>query len=151
MRFLLFIFLTALVSCGQDGSKKGGEDVRQNDEYITDVREVDLLDVAMDVPIEVSGNKIIFKQSVSDSSNGVASTCSIGVTTGETYDFSVNGSSMMIKTSTGKKMTFTRVSGEGNDLVGSWSGKFQEGPMFVMKRMTFVSQDRLIMRTHCET
>ena len=115
------------------------------------MKQVDLLDVAMDVPIEVSGSKITFKQSFSDSANGVASTCSIGVTSGETYEFRVSGSSMTIKTSTGEKMNFTRVSGEGNNLVGSWTGKFQEGTKLVMKRMTFVSQDRLIMRTHCET
>lgn len=152
MRFLLLIFLSVLVSCGQDGSpKKSSADIRQEEDYITDVRQVDLLDVAIDVPIEVNGNKITFKESFSDSTNGVTSTCSIGVATGEIYDFQVNGPSMVIKFSSGKMMNFTRISGVGNSLVGSWSGKFQEGPMLVMKRITFVSQDRVIMRTHCET
>lgn len=152
MRFMIIILLSVLVSCGQDGpTKKSGDNDRQNEDYITDVKQVDLLDVALDVPIEVSGDKIIFKQAVSDSANGVTSTCSVGVVVGETYDYRVNGKSMTIKTSTGQKLNFTRISGEGNNLVGSWSGKFQEGATLVMKRMTFVSEDRMIMRTHCET
>lgn len=151
MRFILFIFLSVLISCGQDGTQKSAKDDRQDEEYITDVKEVDLLDVAMDVPIEVSGSKIVFKQSFSDSANGMASTCSIGVTKGETYDFKVSGATMLIQTAGGEKMDFTRVSGEGNNLVGSWTGKFQEGRKLVMKRMTFVSENRLIMRTHCES
>lgn len=151
MRFLLLIFITVLVSCGQNGPGKSTDKDQQNEEYITDVKQVDLLDVAMDVPIEVSGDKIIFKQEANDSANGVISSCAVGVTAGETYGYQVKGQSMTIKTSTGQKMTFTRISGEGNNLVGSWSGKFYEGSTLVMKRMTFVSEDRMILRTHCET
>ncbi len=152
MRFLLLTFLSVLVSCGQGGSSKsGGSEKPQNQEYITDVREVDLLDVAMDVPVQVSGSQIIFKQSIADSANGVRSTCSVGVTAGEAYNYAVNGKSLVIRTPAGKKMNFTRVSGEGNSIVGSWSGKFMDGSQLVMKRMTFVSQERLIMRTHCES
>ena len=151
MRFLLLTFLSVLVSCGQGSSSKNATPDVQNKEYITEVRQVDLLDVAMDVPVEVSGNKIIFKESFSESTNGVSTTCSLGVTSGESYDFQISGTSMLIKTSSGKKMTFRRVSGVGDSIVGSWTGRAKEGNQLVLRRMTFVSQDRLVMRTHCES
>lgn len=156
MRFLLLTFLSVLVSCGQGGSSSksnggGGNERPQNQEYITDVREVDLLDVAMDVPVEINSNQIIFKQTTTDAANGVRSTCSVGVTTGEAYGYQVRGASLVISTPAGQKLTFTRVSGEGSSIVGSWSGKSYEGSQLVMRRMTFVSSNRLIMRTHCES
>ncbi len=151
MRFLLLAFLSVLVSCGQKNSSSSHSDRPVKEDYLTEVRQVDLLDVAMDVPFEVSGHKIIFKQSFSDSANGVTSTCSLGVANGEAYDFVVNGDSLMIKTSKGHKMSFKRISGDGEGLVGSWSGKFYEGRQLVLRRMTFVTQNRLIMRTHCES
>ena len=153
MRFLLLAFLSVLVSCGQNGSSKssGGSDEPQNQEYITDVREVDLLDVAMDVPVEISGNRIIFRETMTDSANGLRSTCSMGVTTGEAYTFVVSGAAMTIQTPSGLKMSFERVSGAGDSIIGSWSGKSYEGTKLVMRRMTFVSSDRLVMRTHCES
>ena len=155
MRFLLIAFLSTLVvSCGQSGSSsKSGtsEDDRQNEEYVTDVREVDLLDVAMDVPVEISGNKIIFKQSVADSASGVRSSCNVSVTSGEAYSYSVDGSKLTLKTSSGEKMNLTRVSGSGNSIVGSWTGKTYKGDQLVLRRVTFVSESRLVMRTHCES
>jgi hypothetical protein len=153
MRFLLLAFLSVLVSCGQSGSSKSGSgsDEPQNQEYITDVREVDLLDVAMDVPVEITGNRIIFKETMADSANGLRSTCNMGVTTGEAYIYVVSGAAMTIKTRAGQRMSFKRVSGSGNSILGSWSGKTYEGNKLVMRRMTFVSSDRLIMRTHCES
>jgi hypothetical protein len=151
MRFLLLTFLSVLVSCGQGSSSKNVTPDVQNQEYITEVRQVDLLDVAMDVPVEVSGHKITFKESFSESTNGVSTTCSLGVTSGESYDFQISGTSMLINTSSGKKMTFRRVSGVGDSIVGSWTGRAKEGGQLVLRRMTFLSQDRLVMRTHCES
>lgn len=154
MRFLLIAFLSTLVvSCGQNGSssKSGSNDDRQNEEYVTDVREVDLLDVAMDVPVEISGNRIIFKQSVADAATGVRSTCNVSVTSGEAYTFSVDGSNLTLRTPSGEKMSLKRVSGSGNSIVGSWSGKSYKGDQLVMRRVTFVSENRLVMRTHCES
>ena len=73
MRFLLLAFLSVLVSCGQNGSSTSGDKAERQEEYYTDVREVDLLDVAMDVPVETNGNSIVFRQSFSQAANGVRS------------------------------------------------------------------------------
>lgn len=154
MRFLLLAFLSTLVvSCGQSGSssKSGSSDDRQNEEYVTDVREVDLLDVAMDVPVEISGNQITFKQSVADAATGVRSTCNVSVTTGEIYTYSLSGSNLTLKTSSGEKMSLKRVSGSSDSIIGSWTGKAYNGDQLVMRRITFVSNNRMVMRTHCES
>lgn len=151
MRFLLLAFSLVLISCGQNTKSVIGSPKRQNEDFVTNVRQVDLLDVAMDVPVEISGNKIIFKQSANDSIEGSNSSCSVGVISDETYSFKLDGSGLEIQTSAGKKMSFLRVSGNADSIVGSWSGKFREGKQLVMRRMTFLNESRLVMRTHCES
>lgn len=150
MRFLLLAFLSVLVSCGQNLSTSGDKPERQ-EEYYSEVREVDLLDVAMDVPVETSGSSIVFGLSFSQAANGVRSNCSLAVTSGEAYSFRLDGNSLMIQTSTGEKMSLKRVSGDRGSIVGSWAGKIRKGDQLIARRLTFVSQNRLIMRTHCES
>jgi hypothetical protein len=151
MRILLLTFLFVIVSCGQGQSPKHAVSQKQNEEFATNVREVDLLDVAMDVPVEILSGKITFKQSFSESVSGDRSSCSLGVTNGEIYDYVLSGSALMVKTSTGLKINFKRISGERESIVGSWSSRTYVGDQLVMRRMTFLSQDRLVVRTHCES
>jgi hypothetical protein len=151
MRILLLTFLFVFVSCGQGQSPKHAVSLKQNEEFATNVREVDLLDVAMDVPVEIVSGKITFKQSFSDSVSGDKSSCSVGVTSGEVYDYTLSGSSLIIKTSTGHKINLKRISGESESIVGSWSSRTYVGDQLIMRRMTFLSQDRLVVRTHCES
>ena len=150
MRFLFLAFLFVMVSCGQNmSSTSSDKDELSNEEYVTDIREVDLLDVAMDVPVEVRGNKIIFKSSANNSENGIRSSCAVGVTSGEAYDFSLNGNGLSIRTPQGEKMNFVRISGQSG-IVGGWSSKVYKGEQLIMRRLTFVSENRMVMRTHCE-
>lgn len=152
MRFLLLAFLSVLVSCGQNGSSSSsGNKPEGQEEYYTDVREVDLLDVAMDVPVELNGGSIVFRQSFSQSSNGVRSSCNVAVTSGEAYGYRMDGNSLVIQTASGEKMSLKRVSGEKGSIVGSWAGRSRSGDQLIARRLTFVSENRLIMRTHCES
>lgn len=152
MRFLLLALPILLISCGQNTKSSSGPGPdKQNEEYVTDVKEVDLLDVAVDARIEVNGTQIIFKEAANNSVNGVASSCSVGVSPGEIYTYRANGNSLEILTSTGKKMKFERISGSGNSIVGSWTGKDKEGNQYIMRKMTFLGQERVVMRTHCES
>jgi len=151
MRFLLLAFSLILISCGQDTKSTNKSPERQNEEFVTDVREVDLLDVAVDAVIEISGNQIIFKEAANDTAEGSNSSCSVAVTSGEIYSFTTNGNALEIKTSAGKKMSFQRVSGSGSSIIGSWTGKFKEGTQHIMRKMTFLGGGRVIMRTHCES
>lgn len=151
MRFLLLAFLSVLVSCGEQSSNKSSQtQERQDEEYVTNIQGVDLLDVAMDVPVEISGGQILFKQSVADSAAGVRSSCTVGVTSGEAYSYALNGSSLLVKTSNGQSMNFARVSGEAGSILGSWTSKSVQSGQLIMRRLTFVSENRMIMRTHCE-
>jgi hypothetical protein len=151
MRFLLLAFLSVLVSCGQKNPSTSVDKAERQEEYFTDVREVDLLDVAMDVPVETSGSSIVFRQSFSQAANGVRSTCNLAVTSGEAYSYRLNGNTLVIQTSSGEKMNLNRVSGEKGSIVGSWAGRARSGVQLIARRLTFVSQNRLIMRTHCES
>ena len=153
MRFLLFVFIFSFVSCGQKPTstnkvvkKTYGPEV----DYLLNIKEVDLLDVALDAPIEISGSKIIFKEAASELDQGKHSSCSIELTPGDSFDYKLDGQLLMVKMSSGEKIRFIRTSGEGSGLMGSWSGQSYKGKQLVMRRMTFLSENRLVMRTHCE-
>jgi hypothetical protein len=150
MRWLLLLGLSVLFSCGQESNNSTGASREDQHQYYTDVREVDLLDVALDVPVEITGNQIVFKQSFANSENGVRTTCSVAVTSGEAYTYRLDGNSLIIQTAAGEKMRLSRVSGE-NGIVGSWTGRVRSGDQLMSRRLTFVSEDRLVMRTHCES
>ena len=53
MRWLLLLGLSVLFSCGQESNNSTGASREDQHQYYTDVREVDLLDVALDVPVEL--------------------------------------------------------------------------------------------------
>ncbi len=151
MRFLLLAFLSILVGCGQNSSSTSDDKAEKQEEYYTDVREVDLLDVAMDLPVDVSGNAITFRQSFNQSAIGVRSSCNLAVTSGESYSYRLDGDALVIQTPGGEKMVLKRVSGDRGSIVGSWTGKVRTGDQMIARRLTFVSENRLIMRTHCES
>ena len=152
MRFvILAILITHLTSCGQQGpSGTSDKGEAQNEEYVTNIQDVDLLDVAMDVPVEISSSQIFFKQSVANSAVGVRSSCSVSVTSGEAYSYQLKGNSLLLKTSAGQSMNFSRVSGDQGSIVGSWTSKSKLGGQLILRRLTFVAPNRMIMRTHCE-
>lgn len=143
--------LLSLVSCGEKSTSPQSENevVRQNQDYATDIREVDLLDVAIDVPIELSSDKITFKRSSQNSASGVRTTCSVKVDAGETFQYGLSGNNLSLVQSDGKRLNFRRVSGE-KSLAGSWTSKSREGNTLVLRRITFLGDNRLVMRTHCE-
>jgi hypothetical protein len=153
MRFLFMIFLSAFISCGQkDPSTKTikADTPERQEEYYTDIREVDLLDVAMDVSVDITGNQIVFKQTITNSVDGVRSSCSLGVVSGQSYTYRINGNILEIQTTTGEKMSLKRVSGDSG-IVGSWTGRMKSGDQMISRRLTFITENRLVMRTHCES
>jgi len=118
--------------------------------HITNVTSVDLLDVAMDVAIELVGDKIIFKQNISDKSEGQHSVCDMQVNAEEAYVFKLDGSSLQIQTSSGEKINLAKVTKESTGIIGSWTSKSFRGTQMIMRKFTFISENRLVMRTHCE-
>lgn len=154
MRFLISgLFLFILMSCGQKSSPSKGmikQTDHQMDEYFTNVTSVDLLDIAMDVAIDLVGDKIIFKQAASDKSEGEHSVCDMNVNVDEAYVFKLDGSFLKIQTSSGEKISFVKVSKDATGILGSWTSKSFRGNQMMMRKFTFISENRLVMRTHCE-
>lgn len=164
MRFLLLTFLSVLVvSCGDKGSSSSkpgpqedtdgtGTRTRTNPElYSNSVRETDLLDVATDVPVEISGSRITFKKAVNNAVQGTHIKCELNVGMGETYSYSFSGADLEILTAAGEKRTFKRRSGQEGSIVGSWYGVIETPGKTVQRIMTFVSESQVIMRNHCES
>ena len=150
MSLSVLLILFAVVSCGKkstSSSSSPGE--RQNQEYATDIREVDLLDVTADLPIESTGDKIIFKKAFRETASGVRTTCEMNVDAGESYQYRLGSNSLVLTKNNGSKIHLERVSGE-HGLAGSWISEKREGRALVARRITFLGNNRVIMRTHCE-
>ncbi len=149
--FLILLFL--FLSCGKKSLPSSQTNIKhpQTDEYATTINETDLLDVAIDVPIEISLNKIYFNQSESQFAEGKHSECGVSVLIDESYDFKLIGDLLEIRSEQGKWRKYLRISGESNSLIGIWINKTIEGSKLILSRMTFVSEERMILRNHCES
>lgn len=154
MRFFLFlIFLFLFLSCGKKNLPSTQSVIKQpqDNEYSTTINEIDLLDVAIDVPIEISQNKIYFKNTESQIAEGMHSTCQLNVLMDEPYDYKIAGNVLEVKSVQGAWKKFLRDSGAPDLLIGTWTNKTIKGSMTIVNRMTFVSEGRIIMRSHCES
>ena len=154
MRFFLFlIFLFLFISCGKNNIPSTQSVIKQpqDDEYSTTINEIDLLDVAIDVPIEISQNKIYFKNSEQQIAEGMHSNCQLNVSMEEPYDYKLAGNLLELKSVQGAWRKFLRGSGAPDLLIGTWTNKTIQGSMTIVNRITFVSEGRVIMRSHCES
>lgn len=150
MRFLIPVLLFIVVSCGKSSSS--GDRSPEKEEAISDeidnVRESDLLDVTLDVPVEITADKMTFRKSANQMVNGVRTNCSLAVENGESWDYTLSGDRLDIYQDR-KKITLMRVS-DGDTIVGSFTWKGYEGGAFIIRRMTFIGRDRVVMRVSCE-
>jgi len=152
MHSFIILVLLFLLSCGKkiEGSKGPSSKIPQLDlGGIESVRQTDLLDATVDLPFQISGNKIIFKRGDNQSISGLYTTCTMGVDFGEVWDYNQTGSDSLDITMKGKLYKFQRAT-PGQGLLGGWSWRSFEGETLILKRLTFLTMDRLIMRTHCE-
>jgi len=166
MRFLFPLLLMFLISCGKSSTPSSSSDNRRGPAVKPDVQEeieediyrpeevdtvveTDLLDISMDVPVEISENRIMFQKTDSQMLAGIRANCSMSVESGEIWDYVLKGANVLEVFKGREKMTMNRV-GEGKGIIGSWSWKGYEGRTLILRRMTFVSMNRVVMRTHCE-
>ena len=153
MHSLTIVLLLFLLSCGQKiegSSDKPSSKIPQYDlGGIESVRGTDLLDATVDLPFQLSGNKIIFKRGDNQSVTGLYTTCSMGVDFGEVWEFIQSGDDALEIIMKGKRLKFTRAT-PGKGLLGGWSWRSYQGETLILKRLTFLTLDRMIMRTHCE-
>lgn len=155
MRFLFFFVLLILVSCGKTTSSGSGASDRsgRTPQYqlgaVEDIKETDLLDATVDLPVEVTGSQIIFKRADTQAMTGLYMTCSVGVAFGEAWDYELDGSDTLIISTGGRSYTFKRVT-PGSGIIGGWNWREYDGETLYVRRMTFVTSNRVIIRTHCE-
>lgn len=153
MRSFIVLLLLLLISCGKKVESQSDRPSSKIPQYdlggIESVRETDLLDATIDLPFQVSGNKIIFKRGDSQTMTGLYTTCSMGVDFGEVWEFFQSGDDSLELIMKGKRHKFKRAT-PGKGLLGGWTWRSYKGETLILKRLTFLTMDRLIVRTHCE-
>jgi hypothetical protein len=170
MRLLLMILMTFILSCGEKNTTTQNltNDVPQvratetaptevnpevnnetSDEYHSEVPEVDIMDVALDVAIEVNGHQITFKQSQFKSEQGPRHNCSLSVQASGAHSYEVSGDSLVIKGPSSEGVLYKRLSGD-QGLIGVWVARSENAGQKIQERLTFVNERRVIMRKNCE-
>ena len=149
----LMLILGLMVSCGNDSSGGGSSKTRQaqeesSDNITADGLGIDLLDTTVDVPAKVSAQEITFLETESSVEEGRRISCKTSVTSGEAYPYSLSGNSLSLKTPEGT-FSMERLT-DGNDIIGSWSWKGMKNGHSMIKILSVVSEDRVILKTHCE-
>jgi hypothetical protein len=156
--FVLFIFI--LVSCGQDTKsssstgRRGLCDLNGNSVDCSaiegaDGQGIDLLNAMIEVPVKIQDSDITFLADKTSSSTGRRITCKTSVRNGEVYRFALRGDGLILMTEQGT-FEFTRISdGEGLQGAWTWKGYVDQG-MHLIRNITFVENNRVIIRNHCE-
>lgn len=167
MRLLPLLFiLSFVIACGKDSSDSiSRESSRQNQDETcqlngvevecktlrgADGLGVDLLDTVIDVPVEMNESEIRFLQSKSSFAEGRRISCKSQVNSGDVYRYSLNGSTLRLETEDGN-YTMKRLNNEDKGILGTWSwkGYVNEGTHMI-KTISFIGTDRVIIKTHCE-
>lgn len=167
MRLLpLFLILSFVVACGKDSTNSvSRESSRQNQDETcllngveveckslrgADGLGVDLLATVIDAPVEMNDSEIIFLQAKSSFAEGRRISCKSQVNSGEVYRYSLKGDTLRLETKDGK-YTMRRLNNEDKGILGTWSwkGYIDEGT-HIIKTISFIGTDRLIIKTHCE-
>lgn len=157
----LLTILILSASCGQDGgsgssssSRRGlcdlnGSTVACESIRGADGQGVDLLESVIDVPVKIENADITFQADKSAVSTGRRINCKTSVKNGEVYRFALRGEKLLLMTGEGS-FEMTRLSdGEGISGAWVWNGYIEEGT-HVIRNMTFIGNNRVIMRTSCE-
>lgn len=151
--FLLFFVFILTSACGKQSSSSGGA-LEESGPSLHGMKEadgqgVDLLDAVIDVPIEVRGSEITFLASKSSQEIGRRISCRMAVNNGESYRYDLEGERLRITTPENSYL-LRRLNNEKNGIIGAWVWKGVEDGYLVRRIFSFISEKRLIMKTHCE-
>ena len=151
MRLLLLSFLL-LIGCQEKSPQysKSDPNLVEIDGYTSVIRSLDLLDVVFDASIKTSTDKLIFMKSSSVTDVGEHSTCEIRINEGEAFRHSFQGLDLKIIYPDGTNLVFQRISGSDGEIIGTWRNERKVGQQRIKTRLSILSDERLIMRTHCE-
>lgn len=164
----LMSLLTLAVSCGQQGGSSGSKSGPSAEDDSTnrgctlngravacesiegaDGLGVDLLESMIDVQIETTDSRITFLEDKTSNSQGRRIDCLTEVKDRESYSYSLSGDNLTISNHHGK-YTMKRLN-DSKGILGAWAwnGYIDRGT-HVIRQMTFLSKNRVIMRTSCE-
>lgn len=152
--YLIFILLF-IASCGKDGGPSGASAQKQESPrgYVevnnTSESVPDLLNVTLDLPVEVSGDRIVFLKSGSLIDQGNRKTCSLNIREQEIWHYSSSGNSLRIETADGFILSMTKLSSNDSGLYGVWTWHGQMNNMKTFRRITLLS-GRIIINQDCE-
>lgn len=159
----LLAIIILSVSCGKDGGSGGsgnsssktglcelnGRAIQCEAIQGADGLGVDLLETMIDVPVVVEGSEIRFTQDKTATSQGRRISCKTSVKSGEIYRYALRGSRLLIMTASGSYEMDRLSDGEGLSGTWMWKGYVDNGTHLI-KQMTFLSNNRVILRTSCE-
>jgi hypothetical protein len=149
---ILFLSFLVLIGCQEKSPpySKSEPDLVEIDGYTSVRRSLDLLDVVFDASIKTYTDKLIFTSSTSVTDVGDHSSCEIRINEGDTFRHSFQGVDLKIIYPDGTKLVFQRISGSDGEIIGSWRNERRVGEQRIKTRLSILSDERLIMRTHCE-
>jgi hypothetical protein len=111
---------------------------------------IDLLEAAIEVPIKIQNDEIIFLDNKSFLSTGARIKCGITVNNGEVYRFTFKADKLTIKTKS-EIYEMDKIS-EGNDLNGTWVSKESKDlGVFVIRTLAIINSSRAVIRKSCES
>lgn len=157
----MMMFIFALVSCGKDsGGGSSGSTAESGPERQTELTrngyidtssrgETDLLNVTVNAPVNINGDRITFNQGVQAVDRGSRLSCSLSVQSGEMWTFSISGKSLRLTQSSGKILNMKKLSGPEDSLLGNWLWQGNEDGMKLFRRLS-IFQNRLIINQDCE-
>lgn len=158
--FFLFVTLILIASCGQDGggssSNKSrgicslnGRSVQCETIRGADGQGIDLLESMIDVPIQMQDTEMTFLADKTATSTGRRITCKTAVKKGEVYRFALRGAKLLLMTPEGS-FEMDRLN-DGSEINGAWAWKgYTDEGTHLIRQMTILNSNRVIMRTNCE-
>jgi hypothetical protein len=159
--FAFYLVLVSFVSCGQKQNSNSTSitpiakqetecDLDLCDVIRSDDRVVELLDSMIDVPIEISDDHVKILVSKLSIDQGSSFNCESEASAGEIYDFSLDNNYLNLKIQN-ENYRLVRLNKDSEGLNGSWTwrGKSDQGVQMI-KTFSFIGENRMILKTHCE-
>lgn len=149
---ILFLSFLVLIGCQEKSPQYSNTkpDLVEIDGYTSVIESLDLLDVVFDATIKTSSDKLIFMKSSSVSEVGEHSICEIRINEGDAFRYLFQGLDLKIIYPDGTSLIFQRISGADGEIIGTWRNERRVGQQRIKTRLSILSDERLILRTHCE-
>lgn len=155
MKYSILLLMFLVVSCGKNQSSSSSSGARQEQQRgFIDLSESgttvpDLLNVTLDVPVEITTDRITFLRNASLTDQGVRHSCGLNVKESEIWHYSVGGNRLNLEMANGSRLNMEKQSSYGTGAQGVWMARASNNGMKMIYRFTLF-QDRIILNQDCE-